>query len=60
MKVGLVLRELSSLESPPQAATDLITFLTTVLVKMEELEEEVWRKWRVCLPPQIFSLSKRS
>ena len=39
--MGLCLKELSSLEGPQQSVTDLITFLTTSLVKMEAMAAEM-------------------
>ena len=60
MKVGLVLSELSSLESPPQAATDLIAFLTSALVKMEALVEEVVEEVDSVPPsPAVVSLKEK-
>ena len=60
MKVGLVLGELSSLESPPQAATDLIAFLTTALVKMEALVEDVVEEVESVPPsPAVLSLKEK-
>ena len=59
MKVGLVLRELSSLENPPQAATDLIASLTTALVKMEAMVEVVEEVESVPPSPAVVSLKEK-
>ena len=55
----LVLEELSSLESPPQAATDLIAFLTTAVTKMEAMAEVVEEEESVPPSPAVVSLKEK-
>ena len=55
----LVLEELSSLESPPQAATDLIAFLTSAVTKMEAMAEVVEEEESVPPSPAVVSLKEK-